>query len=53
MHTYKYVTDCNILCLVEIKRTVKTYIDYSGYIALENHLIGFDVYETTLWQCVS
>ena len=24
-------------------------MDYSGYIALENHIIGFDVYETTLY----
>jgi hypothetical protein len=28
-------------------------MDYSEYIALENHFIGFDVYETTLWQCAS
>jgi len=28
-------------------------MDYSGYITLENHIIGLDVYETTLRQCVS
>ena len=49
----KYVTDSRILFLVEIKRPAKNYMDYSEYIALENHFIGFDVYETTLWQCAS
>jgi hypothetical protein len=28
-------------------------MDFPGYIALENHFIGFDVYDTTLWQCAS
>jgi hypothetical protein len=37
-----------MIFLVEIKRPAKHYMDYSEYIALENHFIGFDVYETTL-----